>query len=139
MSEIEGRHDAWLHQAEEDLRWGRDSLTSGHFSQACFIAQQVGDKAIKALVIYRGLGLIKSNSIAELANKLEVDRTVYEMGLVLDPYYNSGRYTENTPGATAPVERFTKQMAESALSCGQYIFDQVATEIRAIGAPSGST
>lgn len=40
---------AWLKVAESDPLWGKDSLKAGHFPQACFIAQQVGEKAIKAL------------------------------------------------------------------------------------------
>ncbi len=105
MGDIRSRHEAWLLQAEDDFRWGQDSLTSGHFAQTCFVAQQVGEKALKALAIHRGFDLIKSNSIAQLAKELELDRSLYGMGLVLDPYYNSGRYPENTPGTIAPVKR----------------------------------
>lgn len=41
----EGRR--WLEQAEEDLRWAKDLAERGGFHIACFLAQQIGEKAVK--------------------------------------------------------------------------------------------
>jgi HEPN domain-containing protein len=39
-----------LEQAEEDLRWARDLAERGGYHIASFPAQQVGEKALKALI-----------------------------------------------------------------------------------------
>jgi HEPN domain-containing protein len=129
MSEFTGRHDAWLHQAEEDFRWGQDSLTCGHFAQACFIAQQVGEKALKALAFYRNFDLVKSHSIARIAEELQIDGGVHEMASALDLYYISARYPDALPGCIAPSDHFTRQMAETALSYAQKIIERVRSEM----------
>jgi HEPN domain-containing protein len=41
----------WLRQAEDDLRAARLLQGGGQAAQACFQAQQVGEKAIKALLV----------------------------------------------------------------------------------------
>lgn len=42
----------WLDQALNDLEWGQASAASDFHSQACFIAQQVAEKALKALAYF---------------------------------------------------------------------------------------
>jgi HEPN domain-containing protein len=44
----EGRR--WLEQAEEDLRWAKDLAERGGYHIACFLAQQVGEKALNGEV-----------------------------------------------------------------------------------------
>jgi HEPN domain-containing protein len=53
----------WFRQADEDLRWGQTSLGGGHFSQTCFIAQQVAEKAAKAIAFQRGAAEIRGHSV----------------------------------------------------------------------------
>jgi HEPN domain-containing protein len=47
----EGRR--WLEQAEEDLRWAKHLARRGGYHIACFLAQQVGEKAPKAFLMPR--------------------------------------------------------------------------------------
>jgi len=49
----------WLSQAEDDLRWAVDSRKSGHHAQSCFVCQQVGEKALKALAFSRGAQAVR--------------------------------------------------------------------------------
>lgn len=129
MGEVRSRQAAWLLQAEDDFRWGRDSLRAGHFAQSCFIAQQVGEKALKALAFFRGFDLVKSHSIARIAEELQVEGEIHEMASALDLYYISARYPDALPGGVAPFEHFTKQMAETALVHAQRIIDRVRGEM----------
>ena len=48
----EGRR--WLEQAQEDLRWAEDLSRRGGYHIACFLAQQVGEKALKAFLYASG-------------------------------------------------------------------------------------
>ena len=56
MSQEGARHRAglWLRQADDDLRAARLLQGGGQTAQACFQAQQVGEKAIKALLEKHG-------------------------------------------------------------------------------------
>lgn len=47
------RGGLWLRQGEEDLRASRVLQAAGRFSQACFLAQQAGENALKALLAVR--------------------------------------------------------------------------------------
>ena len=50
---LEGAHyraSLWLRQAEDDLRAARVLRGSGQYSRSCFLAEQAGDKALKALL-----------------------------------------------------------------------------------------
>ncbi|MDD5616722.1 MAG: HEPN domain-containing protein [Candidatus Methanoperedens sp.] len=49
------RHEDWLKQAHSDLDAAEDSAGSSHFEWACFQAQQAAEKALKALIISRGV------------------------------------------------------------------------------------
>ena len=37
---------SWLNLARDDFSWGLDTLQHNHYPQACFIAQQVAEKAL---------------------------------------------------------------------------------------------
>jgi HEPN domain-containing protein len=39
-----------LEQAAEDLRWAKDLAERGGYHIACFLAQQVGEKALKGFL-----------------------------------------------------------------------------------------
>src|SRR5260370_18671810 len=60
----EGRR--WLEQAREDLRWAEDLAHRGGYHIACFLAQQVGEKALKALLYAAGEELVLGHSVERL-------------------------------------------------------------------------
>lgn len=110
----------WYRQAENDLLWAYDTLNAGRFSQACFIAQQIGEKSLKALAYLKGYDLIKSHSILEIAKSLNLDERLLNSGKKLDLYYISARYPDAFPSG-APFEYFTKEMAEDAVKLAETI------------------
>ena len=57
-----------LEQAEEDLRWARDLAERGGYHIACFLAQQVGEKALKALLYARGEEIVLGHSVERLCS-----------------------------------------------------------------------
>jgi len=128
MSAPRARHDAWFLQAEDDLRWGRDSLAARHFAQACFIAQHVGEKALKALAFQRGFDVVKSHSIARIAGELDIDGEILQVATTLDLYYISARYPDALPDGVAPFEHFTERMAAEALRFAERIVERVRSE-----------
>jgi len=51
MSHTEDRHEAgrWLKTAEEDLQAAKALQQAGMYAHACFLSQQCGEKAVKAI------------------------------------------------------------------------------------------
>ena len=125
---MHNRYRDWLSQAENDLAWGNDTLDTGHFAQACFIAQQCSEKALKALAYYRGYQIIKGHSIREIALELKINSTVLDAAKKLDLYYMTTRYPDALPSG-APFEYFTPGQASEALILAKTILLRVQGEI----------
>lgn len=64
------KYQLWFEQAENDLAWGYDSFERKYISQACFISQQVCEKALKALAYYRDHSDVKTHSCIRIAEEL---------------------------------------------------------------------
>ncbi|MCX7788570.1 MAG: HEPN domain-containing protein [Spirochaetes bacterium] len=105
----------WFKQAKDDLCWAEDSFKARHYAQTCFIAQQVGEKALKAVALSRGYMQVKSHSILEIARALEADGEIQQIARRLDQYYIGTRYPDAFP-AGAPFEFYTKDQAAEALA-----------------------
>ncbi len=110
----------WLRQAEDDLLWARDTLKAGRYSQTCFAAQQVAEKALKALAFKKGYTEIRSHSILEITHALKINDEIENMGKRLDQYYISTRYPDAFP-AGAPFEYFTEDQAQEAVDFAEKI------------------
>lgn len=111
---MHNRWNDWLRQAEDDLLWAKDTLEKKRYAQACFTAQQVGEKALKALALHLGYDSIRSHSIREIAEALEINGDIANMAKRLDLYYISARYPDAFPSG-APFEYFTPDQAEEAV------------------------
>ena len=61
----------WLEQAREDLRWAELLAREGGFHVACFLAQQVAEKALKAYLYGAGEPIVPLNrKVAILAAEI---------------------------------------------------------------------
>ena len=45
-------------------------MSGGHWAQVCFTCQQVGEKALKAIALFRGADEIRSHSLMRIAEAL---------------------------------------------------------------------
>ncbi len=107
------RFKDWFAQAEDDFLWMEDSFSHQHFSQTCFIAQQVAEKSLKALALFRGVSQVWGHSVVELARELGINSDVENAGKILDLYYISARYPDALPSGY-PGDRFSSAQAEDA-------------------------
>lgn len=123
------RWKIWLAQAENDLLWGQDSFDQGYCAQTCFIAQQVGEKALKCLAYFRGAERVKGDSCRELAASLAIAGDLSEQLKEIDQYYMTSRYPDALPGV-APFETFTLRQAQSALDTARAVIERVKSETR---------
>ena len=68
-SEADARR--WLRQAENDLEFTRLASREGFSAQACFMAHQVVEKALKAVAYYCGDRYVIGHSLTDLVSRLE--------------------------------------------------------------------
>ena len=104
----------WLEQAEEDLRWAKDLAERGGYHIACFLAQQIGEKALKALLYARGEELVVGHSIERLCRSAsrwepELDTHVRRWS-ILDGHYVPTRYPNSLPDSI-PARVYTRDAA----------------------------
>lgn len=117
-----------MRQAEDDLLWARDTLEGERYAQACFTAQQVGEKALKALAFKLEYDVVRSHSLREIAESLEINGEVAGMAKRLDLYYISAQYPDAFPSG-APFEYFTREQAEEAVSFAERIVAAVRARV----------
>lgn len=130
------RNDAqlWLRQAADDHRFGRLALANEFNAQACFIAQQSAEKAVKAVAYHLGMRPVVGHSIHALLKRLNARGGVTEKLLVLggelDQYYIATRYPDALPGVT-PSDAFSGAQARAALRAARRILSWAQVHLRA--------
>lgn len=123
----------WLDQAKEDLRWARHLLQEGGYYLACFLAQQVAEKAIKAFLYAQGEEVVIGHSVRRLTeeaaawNSAFSDRTA-RWG-ILDTYYIPTRYPNGLPDGT-PAQVYTREIASEAVNLAEEVVAFVAGCLR---------
>ena len=98
-------HEQWLARAEEDLSFAQLGFREKYFSQACFLSQQVTEKALKAFLLAKGRSFPRIHKVVELANlcvELAADLEPLKNDLkLLDEFYIPTRYPDAIPGGLA--------------------------------------
>ena len=125
---MSNRAQDWLDQAKDDLRWGSASAESGFYSQSCFIAQQVAEKALKALAYHRGAALVRGHSVLMVCHELEINGELEEAAQRLDQYYIPTRYPDAQPFG-APFRFFTSAQASEALEFAAQFVKKVESDL----------
>ena len=122
----------WLEQAEEDLKWSGDLAERGGYHIACFLAQQVGEKALKAFLYARGEELVIGHSVERLCTAAAgFDKEFAEKvkkWSILDGYYVATRYPNGLPDSI-PARVYTAQAAADAVSIAGEVVDFVRHRI----------
>lgn len=124
----EGRR--WLEQAKEDLKWAEHLAREGGYYLACFLAQQVGEKALKALLHARGEVLVLGHSVDSLAERAALHAGVIQekraAWAALDGYYIPTRYPNGLPDSI-PARVYNHKLAADAVDLARDIVDTVST------------
>lgn len=125
----------WLEQAEEDLRWARDLAERGGHHIACFMAQQVAEKAVKAFLYAQGEEIVMGHSIERLCSHAarwqpEFSELVKRWS-ILDGFYVPTRYPNSLPDSI-PARVYTRDAAMEAVRLAAeavaYARDQIIDE-----------
>jgi HEPN domain-containing protein len=129
---MKSRAGDWLKQAENDLAWAKDSMRGGYWSAVCFTCQQVGEKALKAIALGRGVSEVRSHSLVKIAAALGIDGDIERMGRRLDVFYISARYPDAFSEG-APFEFFDEEQAKEAVSFAERFVVRARAELSAHG------
>ncbi len=125
MSISRNHHQAerWLQTAQEDFNAAQTLSQNGMYAQACFYAQQSGEKAIKALW-YRVDADLWGHSVQRLIQEFPRQAGVpererwLEQGALLDQFYIPTRYPNGLPDLT-PGQVYQQGDARRALEAAQ--------------------
>jgi HEPN domain-containing protein len=132
MSLESARHRArlWIRQAEDDLRAARLLQEAGQSAQACFLSQQVGEKAIKALLAAEDRDL-RSHSLTALLRMLDEELAVrwQRQARVLDKLYAPTRYPDAL-GDELPADVFGPEDGAAALQAAGELLDWAGQQLQ---------
>ena len=111
------RSKDWLRQAERDLEGALVTSQAALHEHACFMSQQAGEKALKALcqaekVAVRGSSLVHIHD--ELCVFRKLPSGIRDAAKALDRHYIQPRYP-NGFAAGAPADYYGKAEAEQAI------------------------
>jgi HEPN domain-containing protein len=122
----------WLAQAEEDLKWVKDLADRGGYYLACFLAQQTGEKAMKAFLYAQGEEVVLGHSVERLctmASQWKPDlKESLKRWAVLDTYYIPTRYPNGLPDSI-PAKVYTEEIAKGAAALAEEIVLSIRSEL----------
>ena len=124
-----------MKQAKIDLEWADRLSQEGGYHIACFLAQQVAEKALKAFLYGCGEELVIGHSVARLSSWC----CKYDPGFegkrewgILDTFYVPTRYPNGIPDGV-PAEVYNKKSAEDAVELARNVVSFVEGKLRAKG------
>ena len=97
----------WIKKAKSDLKHAKSSLKNKDFDWAQVASQQAAEKALKAVCIHKGIGLIKVHELTILARKINAPNRIIEKCALLNPFYTASRYPD-------VKEKTNKKLEETA-------------------------
>ncbi len=129
--------NSWLNKAQDDLKWAISSLKDGFYPQTCFIAQQVVEKSLKAIVYSlqeefssEDIKKLRTHDLKFIIESIEkknfsVPKQIQELCLILNEYYMPTRYPDipEAPGMG------NKETANKAIKIAKEILDFVETQL----------
>jgi len=122
----------WLEQTIEDLKWAKDLAERGGYHIACFLAQQVAEKALKAFLYAQGEEIVLGHSVERLcsfASNFDVKFSEkVKNWAILDGYYVPTRYPNSLPDSI-PARVYTKDAAREAVKPAEEIVEFVKEKV----------
>lgn len=124
----------WLRQAEHDLDIAQSHQKRGDYSDACFMAEQASQKALKGFLIAQGRRSIYIHSVAQLVEECsKTDKNFLSHiapARILDQYYIPTRYPDVLAPPAVPFESYTKEQGGKAVQVAKAIVALVRQKFR---------
>jgi len=110
------------------LKWVKDLAERGGYHIACFLAQQVGEKALKAFLYAQDQEIVLGYSIARLCEEAGQTNSFFKEAAnrwtILDGYFIPTRYPNGLPDSI-PAKVYTHQAAKEAAALAEEIVSEV--------------
>jgi len=123
----------WLRQAEHDLAIAQNHRKQENHSDACFMAEQASQKALKAFLIAQGQRSVPIHSVAQLAERCAGFDSDFKKhiapGRVLDQYYIPTRYPDALAPPAVPFESYTEEQSQKAVNAAEAIYSLAAKKL----------
>jgi HEPN domain-containing protein len=124
----------WLRQAEHDLEIAQKHVERGDYSDACFMAEQASQKALKGFLIAQRRRSVLIHSVARLVEECsQIDKEFsghIASGRILDQYYIPTRYPDALAPPAVPFESYAKEQGERAFQVAKAIVLLVRQKLR---------
>lgn len=124
----------WLRQAEHDLNVAQSHQERDNFSDACFMAEQASQKALKGFLIAQGRRSILIHSVAQLSEECsQIDKDFSSHiapARILDQYYIPTRYPDALAPPAVPFESYTPEQGDKAVQTARAIVSLVRAKLR---------
>lgn len=136
--------NAWLRQAEHELRFARQALASGANDIACYLGQQALEKYLKGLIILAGREVPRIHNLYGLASKLRdatgIAFTDEEMDALKEiSFFNIVARYPMGGEELAPMEAITAQQAQRTIDMAARLMARLAPDAaEASGGGDGS-
>lgn len=137
MKEAEREARRWYLQAVDDRLFAEWILSENRFfDKGCFIAQQAGEKALKACLYAGGSRRVIGHSLVELCVELREAypsaASMLESAKRLDRHYIPTRYPNGLPGGT-PFQSYSRGDLERAIEDLAAVFEGCKSRLFALG------
>mgnify|MGYP002763386749 CR=1 FL=1 len=106
----------WADKARKDFEQGRDNQELEHYDTAAFLFQQAVEKALKAVLIEKGMGLRRTHNCRQLARETGAPTDIIADAAALSEFYVSSRYPDENGGVTEAEIRDARQRASRVLT-----------------------
>lgn len=125
------RAQAWMRQARNDLEAAHVTASRGFHAQACYLAGQAAEKALKALLLAMGITPPYSHSLERLVELLHSQglETSAFMDLHLKPLTRMNSDSRYPQGDEAPVDLFDARDSQQALDTAEAVVRLAAAEL----------
>ncbi|NOX53319.1 MAG: HEPN domain-containing protein [Planctomycetes bacterium] len=117
----------WINRARSNLARARNVIPEAYLEDLCFDAQQAAEKAIKAVLIHRGVPFPYIHDLARLLALLEQDGEP-----IPDEIQEADQLTRYAVAARYPsfVEPVSEDQYRAALACAEAVVQWAEDRIR---------
>ena len=121
---MKARNDiqVWWKQASRDFISARNSLQSKDYYVCALLCQQVVEKALKYLHLWKRKELLRIHDLVKLAKEINAPPNILQKCSEISPVYTEVRYPE---GNELPASKVNKQEAEYILKLSKEILQWV--------------
>ena len=122
----------WLTQAQKDLYWAGHLAEQGGYHLACFLSQQVAEKALKGFIYAQGEEIVLGHSVERLCRHAGKYDPIFlekvKTWSYLDGYYIPTRYPNGLPDGI-PADVYTMGAANQAVDIATEVVNTIISFI----------